>query len=139
DEKKALLELHEWVVNDSLSNKMKDELCFGEMIICYFSSFSRNNPDAKGCWKRWISYRDDSPLKDVNFRRVREFFETGLFNVAYDKENRPVFVINTKHYDDSFGPEITAKASILFLTSLLWNIRDNSFDFDALRKGVCIC
>ncbi|ETO12655.1 hypothetical protein RFI_24718 [Reticulomyxa filosa] len=137
-ERKELEELHEWIGRDTLSNKMKDELCLGDMILSCYSSYSKNNPDAKGCWKRWISYRDDSPLKDVNFRRVREFFDTGLFNVAYDKESRPVFIINTKHYDDSFGPEITAKATILFITSLLWNVRQNSFDFDALRKGICV-
>jgi len=133
-----LFELHEWIIHDTLSNKMKEELCLGDMVTSYFSSFSRNNPDAKGCWKRWISYRNDSPCKDVNFHRVKEFFATGFFNVGYDKENRPVFIINTKYYDDSFGPEITAKATILFVTSLLWNIRDNYFDMDALRKGVCI-
>lgn len=138
DEREALFELHKWIGNDTLSNKMKEELCLGDMIMSYYSSFSRSNPDAKGCWKRWVGYLDDSPLKDVNFNRVKEFFATGLYNVAYDRENRPVFIINTKYYDDSFGPEITAKATVLFITSLLWNIRSNEFDFNALRKGVCV-
>ncbi|ETO08262.1 hypothetical protein RFI_29127 [Reticulomyxa filosa] len=54
------------------------------------------------------------------------------------KENRLMLIINYKHYKDSFGPEITAKATILFVTSVLWNVRNNSYEFDALRKGFCI-
>ncbi|ETO32061.1 hypothetical protein RFI_05057 [Reticulomyxa filosa] len=139
NEKEELMKLHEWIKSDALSNKLKDELCFADIILSYFSSFSPNNPDAVGCWKRWVMYRNDSPLKDVNFSRVREFFDSGVYGVGYDKENRPILIINSKHYKDSFGPEITAKATILFVTSVLWNIRNNSYEFDALRKGFCIC
>jgi len=135
-EKKTLLELHEWISNDTLSIKMKDELCFGDLIMSYFSSFSPTNPDAKGCWKRWAAYCHDIPLNGVDFRRIREFFDSGFYNVGYDKQNRPVFIFNSKHQDTSFGPEIITKASILLLTSLLWNINTNSFDFDALKKGI---
>merc|ERR1712113_529026 len=36
------------------------------------------------------------------------------------------------------SPEVVAKVAVLWVTSLLWNLKKNEFDLFALRRGICI-
>ena len=139
EEKKGILELCEWVKTEKLSIKLCSEMWMAEIIITYFGSLSPTNPDLFGCWKRWITYRCDHGLYNVNAKKLNEFFDTGIFSIGFDNQRRPIWFINTEHYDDTFGAEIITKASTLWVTSMLWNLSKNEYDMFALRRGLSVC
>ena len=139
-ERREIEHLHNWVKQDKLSMKLAEELCIGDLVLSYFSHYSKTNPDAQGCWKRWIQYRNDNTiLKDVNYERIREYIDTGVLGVGRLKNKRPVLIINSQYYDDSFGPEVCTKALLLLITSLLWDLKKDEFDYVALRRGISVC
>lgn len=142
DEKKGILTLCEWVKTEKLSIKLCSEMLMSEIIITYFSSLSPTNPDLFGCWKKWIIYRSDHgydhSLYNVNCNKLKQFFDSGIFSIGFDNERRPVWFINTEFYDDSFGSDIITKACILWVSSLLWNLKKNEFDLFALRRGLSV-
>ena len=59
---------------------------------------------------------------------MKQFFDSGIFSIGFDNQRRPIWFINTEHYDDTFGMEIITKASELWVTSLLWNLAKNEYD-----------
>jgi len=138
EEHEGLETLCKWIRDDEESLSMVEELSIGDVVLSYFSSYSPHNPDPQGCWQRWIKFRKESPLKDVDIQEIQDFLDTGVFNVGFDKEHRPIWFINCQHYNDNFSAEIITKATLLMVTSLLWNVKKNEFDFVALRKGICV-
>jgi hypothetical protein len=137
EHQKGILELCDWIkTDDKLSMKLSSEMWLSEVIIAYFSSLSPTNPDIVGCWKKWIAYKHDHPLRNVSVSEIKRFFDSGVFAVGFDDERRPVWFINTEHYDSSFSTDVITKATTLWITSLLWNLRKNEFDLFALTRGV---
>jgi len=143
EEKKGILSLCEWVKTDKVSIRLSREMWMAELVISYFSSLSPTNPDMFGCWRRWAVYRADhagvdSALYNVSASKVRAFLDSGVFSIGFDKERRPVWFLNTEHYDDSFGADVITKACTLFAASLHWDLKKNELDLLALRRGICV-
>jgi len=143
EEKKGILSLCEWVKSDKVSGRLSGDLWMSELVISYFSSLSPTNPDMCGCWRRWAVYRADhasmdSALYNVSAAKLRAFLDTGVFSIGFDKERRPVWFVNTEHFDDSFGADVVTKALTLFAASLHWDLRKNELDLLALRRGICV-
>ena len=143
EEKAGILKLCEWVKTEKLSIKMCEEMWMAEIVISYFASLSPTNPDLYGTWRRWMCYRADhlgDGLYNVDPRRLRSFFESGIFSVGFDKDKRPVLFLNTEGYDEkAYGLEVITKACILWMASLQWDLAKNEFDLFALRRGISIC
>jgi hypothetical protein len=138
-ERAELIEFHGWISADRASQKqLTEEICLADVIFSYYSSFSPTNPDLHSCWRRWLQYKFDNPYKDLNFHRVLEYLQSGILNICFDRDGRPIIIVSTKNYDSTFGPEITAKGTALVFISMLYNLKTNEFDFNALRRGMSI-
>eukprot|EP00484_Ammonia_sp_Unknown_P028167 CAMPEP_0197024712 /NCGR_PEP_ID=MMETSP1384-20130603/5214_1 /TAXON_ID=29189 /ORGANISM="Ammonia sp." /LENGTH=424 /DNA_ID=CAMNT_0042453141 /DNA_START=75 /DNA_END=1349 /DNA_ORIENTATION=+ len=140
DEKKGILTLCEWVKSERLSIKLCDDMWMADVVMAYFSSLSPTNPDLYACWKRWVTYRNDHVLANdnVNTQRVKQLFDSGIFSIGFDNQRRPVWFINTEFYDDSFGVDVFSKACVLWISSLLFDLKKNEYDLFALRRGVSV-
>jgi len=142
EEKAGILKLCEWVKTEKLSIKLCEELWMSEIVVSYFASLSPTNPDLHGTWRRWIVWRMEhfnDGLYNVNPKTLRQFLESGVFSVGFDKQRRPVWFLNTEGYDESrYGIEVITKACILMAASLQWDLAKNEYDLFALRGGISV-
>ena len=141
-ERNEILSLCEWIKSEKLSIKICQNIKIGEIILSYFSALSPTNPSMIGCFKRWVHFRSkyDDIYDDYgdDAQKLRALFDSGVFSIGFDNEERPVCFINTEFYNDAFEKKIIRKACILLVFSLSWNMKQNKFDTIALRKGICV-
>lgn len=138
EEREGLNKLLEHIYNDKESLLMCKELTISDMILSYFSSYSVNNPEPAQCWQRWVKFRRETPFNNINMDEVKKFLNSGVYSVGFDKQKRPIWFVNTQCYSDDYSPEVVTKSSLIMLTSLLWDMKRNQFDFIALRNGICV-
>jgi len=117
------------------------EIKIGEIILSYFASFSATNPDGFGCWTRWIEYRLNaeisSKLASVKEESLRKFYQTGANQIGHDNKGRFIWFTATQKYDGYIDDDTQRKAVILLLMSFQWDRKNNTFDLNVLRNGIC--
>ena len=108
------------------------KMMIGEVILSYFASVSPTNPDAFGCWDRWLQYRliEDihAKLNSVDSKSLTKWFSPGGNAIAYDNDGKIVCCILSKHYDGYLDDDTQRKAVILLLMSFFWDLSSDQMD-----------
>eukprot|EP01083_Nonionella_stella_P083898 232057_1 len=116
------------------------ELKIGFIILSYFASLSATNPNAFGCWNRWVTYRRRKDirigLQNVKAENLEKFYATKSNEFGYDNKGRLIWFVSTKDYDGFIDDDTQRKGYMSLLMSFLWDIKTNTFDLKTLRGGV---
>eukprot|EP00485_Elphidium_margaritaceum_P024429 CAMPEP_0202713954 /NCGR_PEP_ID=MMETSP1385-20130828/62004_1 /ASSEMBLY_ACC=CAM_ASM_000861 /TAXON_ID=933848 /ORGANISM="Elphidium margaritaceum" /LENGTH=341 /DNA_ID=CAMNT_0049374511 /DNA_START=26 /DNA_END=1051 /DNA_ORIENTATION=- len=117
-----------------------EELFIAEIIMSYFSSYSETNPDAIGCWDRWLKYRLNKDisqsLKTVSHEQLQKFYGTQSNAVGFARNNKLIWFTSTENYDGYIDNDTQRKGMILLLTSFYWNRKNDKLDLNVLRGGI---
>jgi len=143
-ESEGLMELFTTIYKTGIPTKNHlaafSKMMVGEVILSFFASVSPTNPDAFGCWDRWLQYRlnEDihSKLNEVDPKSLNKFFSTNSNAMARDSNGQPIWCILSKHYDGYIDDDTQRKAVILLLMSFFWNLSSDRMDLEVLRQGI---
>ena len=116
-------------------------LTFADIILAYFASHCKHNPNLIGTWKQWIGFLKPNIEYFVNISNCNEninkmilFIKENVFNVG-KHENGSLIMFGfsqnwkTKPFKKEYTVYQQCYAVILYLYSVLWDIQNDTFNF----------
>ena len=145
-EHQGLLALFDKILATGLPSRpyllLYERMKVGEVILSYFASLSPTNPDAFGCWHRWVVYLLDATMTAklapdaVSDSKLAAFYATQGSQVGFDRQGRFIWFVSTKHYDGDIDDDTQRKAVVLMLLSFFWDWKRDAMDLGVLRSGI---
>ena len=132
----GLESLYKHIINDEASKELANELFLEDIVMTYFSTLHPTNPTPINSWKRLTTLLKKKPFKDVNMDDVKAFLKGGLISFGYDKQEYPIWFIQSQNYNENQPVNAMSYAVRIWIYSIFCDRNKNSFDLKQMRRGL---